>query len=413
MKNLLFIFLFILSPSYAQECSPETTLSWILEEAEVSHPRLLLQRLSLEKLKASKIEAGKRINPELEHFSVWGKEFAGVQSYQNESRLWFTIQLASKRKKSLEAWSKETDMAQQEELMIKQALLKDLWLNFFRMHQIYGELKVKKVLMDRLEKILAKYKQRKFLTPDQTLEERIFTMVVDNFSLSKAQLERERIETLEFFREITGFKCPITKIDLEEKKMKWPKAEELKKLNSYESLNVILAEYELEFSKAKFNLAEAKKVPNLRLSPVVQNYINDEVSNTMSGLAFVMPLPFFDTNQTERTQNLLESKYAEKRLNLTRTKDELFFESKIQKYSIASSVLEKIDVIDESVKRFTSLGNAFQEGKLSISNIVEFCRQLDEIVHRYHSGESVLMTDLMDILEQRGRLDRKTLEDLI
>jgi hypothetical protein len=126
-----------------------------------------------------------------------------------------------------------------------------------------------------------------------------------------------------------------------------------------------------------------------------------------------MPLPFFDTNQTERTQNLLESKYAEKRLSLTRAKDELFFESKIQKYSIASSVLEKIDVIDESVKRFTSLGDAFQEGKLSISNIVEFCRQLDEIVHRYHSGESVLMTDLMDILEQRGRLDRKTLEDLI
>jgi hypothetical protein len=238
-------------------------------------------------------------------------------------------------------------------------------------------------------------------------------MVVDNFSLSLAQLERERIDTLEFFREVTAFKCPISKIDLEESKMKWPNINELKKLNTFDSLNVQFAKLDLEFSKAKFNLAEAKKTPNLRLSPVVQNYINDDVSNTMAGISFVMPLPFFDRNQSERTQNFLDQKYAERRLNLTTTREDFYFEAKIKKYSIGSSVLREIDVIEESLNRFRSLGDAFSEGKLSISNIVEFCRQLDEILEKYHKGESVLMMDLMDILEQRGRLDRKTLENFL
>ena len=333
-------------------------------------------------------------------FSVWGKEFGGVQAYQNESRLWFTLQLASKRQKSLEAWAKQTDMALQEEVMLRQALLKDLWLNFFRMHQISEAVSSKKVLIDRLNRILSKYRQRKFLTPDQSLEERIFTMVVDNFSLSLAQLERERIAILEFFREVTAFKCPIIKIDLEESKMKWPRSDELKKLNTFESLNVQFAKLDLEFSRSKFNLAEAKKMPNLRLSPVVQNYINHEVSNTMAGISFVMPLPFFDRNQSERTQNYLDQKYAERRLDLTKTKEDFYFEAKIKKYTLGTSVLQKVDVIQESLNRFKSLGDAFSEGKLSISNIVEFCRQLDEIVERYHRGESILMTDLMDILEQ-------------
>lgn len=413
MIKQFILFLFILPSAWAQVCAPETTLSWILEETELSHPKFILQRLSLEKLKAAKSEAGKIINPELEHFSVWGKEFGGFHAYQNETRLWFTLQLASKRQKSLDAWSRQTDMALQEEVMLRQALLKDLWINFFRMHQISEALNAKNILIGRLNKILSKYKQRKFLTPDQTLEERIFTMVVDNFSLSLAQLERERIDILEFFREVTAFKCPITKIDLEESKMKWPNIDALKKLNTFEALNVQFAQLDLEFSKAKFNLAEAKKMPNLRLSPVVQNYINDDVSNTMAGISFVMPLPFFDRNQSERTQNFLDQKYAERRLDLTKTREDFYFEAKIKKYSLGSSVLQEIDVIQESLSRFKSLGDAFSEGKLSISNIVEFCRQLDEIIERYHKGESVLMMDLMDIFEQRGRLDRQTLENLL
>ncbi len=413
MQKIIFLFIALSASAMAEVCAPETTLSWILQEVETHHPRIILSRLTLEKLQAAKSEAGKMINPELEHFSVWGREFGNVPAYQNESRLWFTLQLASKRSKSLEAWSRQTDMARQEEMMLRQTLLKDLWLNFFRMHQISEEINVKKTLINRLDRILGQYKKRKFLTPDQSLEERIFTMVVDNFTLTLSQLERERIDILEFFREVTGFNCPVTKISLEDSKMKWPSASELEKLSENESVNVAYARFDLEFSKAKFTLAEAKKVPNLRLTPVVQNYINHNVSNTMSGFAFVMPIPFFDRNLTERTQNILDQKYAEKRLELTKTKDEFYFDAKLKKYSLGTAVLQEIDVIEESLSRFKSLGDAFLEGKLSISNIVEFCRQLDEILNRYHKGESILMGDLLDLLEQRGKLNRTALENLL
>ena len=76
-------------------------------------------------------------------------------------------------------------------------------------------------------------------------------------------------------------------------------------------------------------------------------------------------------------------------------------------------MLNEIEVIDASLKRFKNVSQAYIEGKLSISNIVEFCRQLDEIQHRYHQGESVLMTTLMELYQQRGKLDHKMLENLL
>lgn len=398
---------------FAQTCGDETTLNWILSEFDSHHPRMILQRLHVEKVEAGKAEASKIINPELEHFSVWGKEFGGMRAYNNETRLWFTLQLASKRNKSIDAWSKETQMAMKEEELLKQALLKDLWLNFFRLHQIYKEISVKKVIISKLQKVTANYKARRFLSPDMRMEERIFTMVTKNFSLTLDQLERERLGILGFFREITAFKCPIKKITSEDTDIKWPNVATLNELGGIEPLNIQLAKTELEFAQSKSVLAEARKTPNLRLSPIVQNYINKDVNNSMAGVSFVFPLPVFDRNQSERLQTILDQKYAERKIEITKLKEDYLFEVNLKKYTNGLSVLEEVGEIDKSLAVMETLASSFAEGKISIPNIVEFCRQLDEMVLRYHFGESVLMRDLMDLYEQRGLLNKKSLEDLI
>jgi hypothetical protein len=412
MKKYLLLILFPLYLS-AQTCSNTTELGWILTEFESHHPRLLLERLSIEKIEAGKHDAGKIINPEVEHFSVWGKEFGGVKAYQNESRLWFTLQLANKREKSLDAWAKETSMAQQEEELLRQALLKDLWLNFFRLHQINKELKVKKTLIKKLEKVLAGYRSRKFLSADQQLELRIFIMVVDNFTLNMDHLERERIDIFGFFREITGFKCPIKEIASEGNFINWPAPKNIKSLGEIEPLKLRIARSNLDFTKSKSILAESRKVPNLRLSPVFQNYLNNQVNNTMAGVSFVFPLALFDRNQTERIQSELEQRYAQRKIETTRSREDFLFENTLQKYINGLRVLKEIVVIDESVKTFEKLGNAFSEGKISISNIVDFCRQIDEILLRFHYGETILMKDLMNLYEQRGQLNKTTFEKLL
>lgn len=412
MKKFLLLILLPLSIK-AQTCSSRTELGWILSEFDSYHPRLLLERLSIKKIEAGEYDAGKLINPEVEHFSVWGKEFGDVKAYQNESRLWFTLQLANKRKKSLDAWAKETSMARQEEELLRQALLKDLWLNFFRLHQINKELTVKQTLIRKLEKVLTGYKSRKFLSADQQLEQRIFIMVVDNFTINLDHLERERIDIFGFFREITGFKCPISEIASEGNVINWPSPGQIKILGQIEPLNLKLAKSTLDFTKSKAVLAEARKVPNLRLSPVLQTYANSDVNNTMTGVSFVFPLGLFDRNQTERLQTELEERYAQRKIEITRSREDFLFETTLQKYVNGLRVLKEIVVIDESVKTFEKLGNAFSDGKISISNIVDFCRQLDEILLRFHYGETILMKDLMSLYEQRGQLSRETFEKLI
>lgn len=411
--KIIFILLFKVSITFAQECPAKITIPWILSESLSSHPKLLLERLNVGIIEASKAEASKMINPELEHFSVWGKEFGNVNAYQNESRLWFTLQLASKRNKSLKAWAGQVEIAKQEEEMLKQALLKDLWINFFRVHQINKEVSVKQAVIEKLNNILLRYRERKYLSPDQSIEERIFTMVVNNFKLSLNHFIKEKNDIYFFFREVTAFKCNIQDSNFEDKKIKWPSLNELETLKTLDTMKVKLSQFEFNLSQSQLNLAEAKKIPNLRLSPVVQNYINDDVSNTMAGISFVFPIPIFDANTSERMQTLLTQKYAEKKRDLVIKQEDERFKMGLKKYQTSSSVLKEISVIEESLDKLKDISLSFTSGKLSISNFVEYCRQLDEIMHRYHVGEAILMNDLMDLFEQRGTLNQKTIEELL
>jgi hypothetical protein len=50
---------------------------------------------------------------------------------------------------------------------------------------------------------------------------------------------------------------------------------------------------------------------------------------------------------------------------------------------------------------------------VEFSNIVEFCRQLDEIMKNYHHGESLLMNDLLEVYELKGIINTDTLTKLI
>jgi hypothetical protein len=304
-------------------------------------------------------------------------------------------------------------MVKQEEILLRQALLKDLWLNFFRLHQIYKELSVKKIIISKLQKVLVNYNARKFLSPDMRLEERIFSMVTKNFSLVQDLLERERIGILSFFTEITSYKCPISKIKSEDTDINWPKLNRLSALTQIEPLPLKLAQSEFEFAESQIRLAESRKVPLLRFGPVTQSFVNDEVNNTMSGIAFVMPLPFFDRNQTQRLQTLLDQRYAGRRVEVTKLKEDFIFETNLKKYKSGLAVLTQVGEIDRSLEVMEKLASSFSEGKVSIPNIVEFCRQLDDLVSRYHGGESALMRDLLDLYEQRGLLSKETLQEML
>jgi len=105
--------------------------------------------------------------------------------------------------------------------------------------------------------------------------------------------------------------------------------------------------------------------------------------------------------------------WAEKKLELSRTKEQqrlLFF---TEKYKSGLTVLKEVEVIENSLAKFESVESWFKQGKISISNIVEFCRQLDEITKNYHHGESLLMNDLLQIYELKGNIKTETLTRLL
>jgi len=258
----LWFLLFLLSfTSYAEECAPTTQIRWLLKEVEDTHPQLLVKRLQLDQLEAREFEAKKIINPELEHFSVWGREFEPRTVYMNETRLWFTLQLANKRKARMDEWEKNLSVEKYEEILLKQALLKDLWLNFFRLHQIHEELKIKTKIISKLDVILSQFQRRKVLSPDQSMEERIIKMVVDNFELSASFLKKEELGIFEFLKEVTGYQCQISKISSQEDTMKWPTIVELENLNTEEMILSKLASFKLDLIKSSSLLAEKKSNP--------------------------------------------------------------------------------------------------------------------------------------------------------
>jgi hypothetical protein len=414
LKHLILLSIISLSTTlHAEECYDTTPIKWLLKEVEEVHPGLLLKRLSLDQAVAREHEAKKIINPEIEHFSVIGREFEPKKVYMNETRLWFTLQLAGKRKGKTLEWEKSVELEQYEEWILKQAVLKDLWVNFFRLHQIHEEIKVKKKLISKLETILDQYQKRRALSPDQMMEERIIKMVVDNFELSNNVLSREKLSIFEFLKEVTGHQCKIVKISAQEDSIKWPSAIDVKSQTNQQLVLSKLASIELSLNRAQEALAEKKAIPDIRIAPLIQNYQTESLNVYTGGLSFVFPLAIFDRNQSERLQTKLKSGWSEKRVELQRKKEEQQLIFKIEKYESGLSVLKEIDVIEESLKRFESVQVWFQEGKISISNVVEYCRQLDEIMRNYHLGENMLMSDLMGIYELRGSITTENLLKMI
>jgi hypothetical protein len=411
--NLILFLLFISFNSFAEDCTPVTPIRWLLKEVEDTHPQLLIKRLQLDQLEAGEFEAKKIINPELEHFSVWGREFEPETVYMNETRLWFTLQLANKRKAKIDEWEKNLSLQTFEEILLKQALLKDLWLNFFRLHQIHEELKIKSKIISKLDVILSQYQRRKVLSPDQSMEERIIKMVVDNFELSASFLKKEELGIFEFLKEVTGYQCPISKISSQEDTIKWPKMGDLENLNPDEMILSRLASFELDLIKSSSLLAEKKAIPDIRLAPVFQNYQSGGQDVYTGGFSFVFPIAIFDRNQTERLSTTYQKAWAEKKVELSRTKENqrlLFFS---EKYKSGLNVLKEVEVIENSLSKFESVESWFKQGKISISNIVEFCRQLDEITKNYHHGESLLMNDLLQIYELKGNIKTESLTKLL
>jgi len=160
-------------------------------------------------------------------------------------------------------------------------------------------------------------------------------------------------------------------------------------------------------------LAERKGTPDLRIAPVFQNYQTGDQNVYTGGLSFVFPLAVFDRNQTERLSTTYQKAWAEKKVELSKTKETQRLLFSTEKYKSGLSVLREVEVIENSLSRFESVETWFKQGKISISNIVEFCRQLDEIMKNYHHGESLLMNDLLEIYELKGFITTENLTKLI
>ena len=404
---------FIAFSSFAQECPEVTPLHWLLKEVEETHPQLLYKRLQLDQLQAKEYEAKKFINPELEHFSVWGREFEPKPVYMNESRLWFTLQLANKRKGKTQAWEKALKAEKYEEILLKQALLKDLWLNLFRLHQIHEEVRIKKKVISKLEFILGQYQKRKYLSPDQTLEEQIIKMVLDNFHLSQNFLKREELTIFEFLKEVTGYQCQISKVSAQEDNIKWPKPRELEGEEKVELVLSKLATLQFDLSSANAILADKKATPDLRIAPVFQNYQTGSKDVYTAGLSFVFPLPVFDRNQSERFSTTYQKEWAQRQIEISQKKEQNRLNFHREKYKSGLFLVKELEVIEESLIKFNNVETKFKEGKLSINNVVEYCRQLDDIMKNYNIGETTLMNDLLQIYELQGLINTEHLIKLI
>jgi hypothetical protein len=408
----VFFLLGILNSS-AEDCAPITEVRWLLKEVEETHPQLLFKRLQLDQQQAKEFDARKIINPELEHFSVWGKEFEPKKVYMNETRLWFTLQLANKRRGRIDEWEKNLSLQKYEEILLKQALLKDLWLNFFRLHQIHEEIKIKSKVISKLEVILSQFEKRKALSPDQSIEKQIIKMVVDNFELSGSFLKKEELSIFEFLKEVTGYQCQIKKISAQEDTIKWPRLNKIEELKEKEMILSTLANFELNLIKSSNLLAEKKAIPDIKMAPVFQNYQSGDQNVYTAGVSFVFPLAIFDKNQSERLSTTYQKAWAEKKLELSRTKENQRLKFSTEKYMSGLGVLREVEVIETSLSKFESVETWFKQGKISISNVVEFCRQLDEIMKNYHHGESLLMNDLLEIYELKGIINTDNLTKLI
>ncbi len=384
--------------------SPQDILNCALNQ----HPNII--NAEAEKFRDSKLVeiAKQRPNPEL-NSRLLGGQSADDTKMNTETSLLHTFELGGKRKYRI---GLAQVLGEQSGIQIKRSkeeVALQTVLALYRLRQIRSELARIDETVGTFSKILATFKSRPKLAPEQDISQSSFGLSREEYKLKKIALIQEQTDLLSWLKVATGIPDQVILKHLPAGKNKWPNyiPTELEK-----SSNAILelARSEKNIAKTNVNIAKSKAWPDLKIGPTFDTESLDSgATRLLGGVNFSIPIPLLNRNKGGKAYAQADQIRAEKNLEIALKKTASERELQFKRYKDARNALRSTQEVSVLTSQHQKIETFFEQGMVSSTLVIETHRQLYEITKTRNEQELTGIDALWRLYILDGKVDEAKL----
>lgn len=380
-------------PSFA---APQDVLNCVLK----NHPDILRVQAEISNLEAFTAFAGQRPNPEVsgEVLSNSSQDEAALAS---EMTYLHTFELGGKRGRRLDRAASQQKIVLARVQRVQEEVGMATVLNLFRLRHIQAELHAVEEAQHTFGTIVAQYKSRRQLSPEQQVSLNVFLLAQSDYTLRRSGLLQEQGRLKQFFDLATGLQFnEILKI-LPALKTTWPQM--AVSVPPMVGAAFKEAEAELAFARAELRIADSVASPDLKLGPVAGLESGRGQNNQSLGGALSIDLPLYQRNQGARALAKTDVQRAE--VNLTLRERELAAEwrTRAEAYAGAISSLAKMPSIEQMEKKHRGMEDLFERGLVQSALVIEAHRQMTDYTESLNAQEFRAVESLWSLYRLEGR----------
>lgn len=396
------------SSASAQEICAVSSTQDILACALNQHPDVI--NAQAEKNRADKLIdiAKQRPNPELEG-KILGGQSVDDTKLNTETSLLHTLELGGKRKSRINQAQVLAEKSGINLTRNKEEVALQTVLSLYRLRQIKSELgRIEKTLAT-FNKILATFKGRPKLTPEQEVSKTSFNLVRDNYRLKQITLIQEQAGLLAWLEVSTNVSEQIILRYLPPPKIKWPEFPTSTEPDKLSNSTVDLARAEKHLAEKNLSVAKSKAWPDPKIGPSFDTESLDTGGTRwLGGVNFSVPLPLLNLNRGEKAFAKADQLRAQANLELVIRKTESERTLQLKRYQAAMKALRSSRSVSALGVEYQNIGDFFEKGLVPSTLVIETHNQLYEITRTRNEQELAGVDALWRLYIINGRvLDAK------
>lgn len=389
------------------ECPLPSVPMDTLRCATENHPDVKRAKLAAQHSESLTEVAAQIPNPELETQSMVGQLY-GDTLMQTQISLTQPIEWGGRRSSRIQVAYAQQSQAQSDLRQAQAEIVKQTVKKLHRLRQIENERETLEEAVGSFSKLVAQYRERQRLTPEQEASRAVFEMAQADSKIKLSVLLEEEREIGHFFHVATGNGLSEIKKALPTSPKSWPKISErndLKPPSPY--MARLLSDQEL--FRADQSAAVAASWPGLRLGPMVQLESSGPIQGQIYGLQLNIEIPVFNLNGGGRLHAARGIERAEKSISLLKAEESHERVEQTLVYQGAVSALSEAPSLASLERQHQRIEELSVRGLISGAMVVEAHRQRSELQKSRNERELKAIEALWIIYNLDGRIFEESL----
>lgn len=376
--------------------SPEA----VIECALLRHPELKVSEAAVNQSVKLEQFARQIPNPELDMRSTYGKSL-GDNVINTEMNLGFVLQLGGKRRARIQqAWAVQAE-ANASLLRTKEDVYISTLSSLIRIRQLAQEIAAMEHALDAFANIQSRYRSYGRLNPEQQISQNIFQVAHGDYLAKKTASVMEQQRYLRNVEFILGEKIDLGPLLYPKPLKTWPKLELNEELNGS---GIRLAQAELKQAEAELKSAKSESWPDVRVGPSLEQQTEGPFSYQTYGFNLSFAIPVFNVNQGGRAYANAGLMRAQANLRSQQSRLQAEKEVLIRQYNSVIDALRQMPDINLIEQKHGSAESFFRRGLLSTSLMIEYHRQIVDLIEDQNILEVSAMESLWKVYALEGKI---------